>query len=550
MEAVFDYNVILNQAVQKIRDIRAPRSVSALYRGARMQLIEEETIFDFGCHEYDTYTNTVSAAEEVSISALHFIVCTLLNRYGREYEEIPLGDFSCATSKIRFAIKDLSNGELLFFKDPEDSPFWKVRGKEPLEVTDFLSKYAASGCKYIYLMYERAFVQIIGSNDDTKDPGRGYNAYSLRWFFEKYFSDDEYSRFHRSITNYVAYIKQYLGYSVIKTLTPTAEVSFKRVVKNTLATTAYERILEMKYEFEDNGTKYTRKLRKEAFLAIQAQYLKNGLYLMILGNAEYAESLITAEWLYDSLKKAQAIDLTSVAMGYFKSSEQFLSTVVTLLSPNHIEWAESPESSLGAIAHFFKDNLHLFRSEIPYPARKFIRESLFSYSNLRNGYMHKHNIRSWEQVDKIRDATLNLFFLMLGGLKLSAEERTALGMTSANIFSDYYRLCEYVDYHAGELFFLCYGEGKERTVVALSDRYQQVINHNYFQYSGAYFRTFAPPYQQGFISEENIPQEIYLGELAFKDSESIQLDVTKTKKIFAAGKFVGPSILDEKGEVY
>lgn len=28
MEAVFDYNVVLNQAVQKIRDIRAPRSMS------------------------------------------------------------------------------------------------------------------------------------------------------------------------------------------------------------------------------------------------------------------------------------------------------------------------------------------------------------------------------------------------------------------------------------------------------------------------------------------------------------------------------------------
>ncbi len=418
MDSEFDYNVVLNQAVQKIRDVRAPHSISAVHRDARMQIIEEETIFDFGGRDYDAYVNAVSAAEEISISGLHFIICTLLDRYGIQYEEIPLNDFSCTTSKIRFAIKDLSNGEVLFFKDPEDSPFWKIRGKEPSEVTIFLNKYAASGCKYIYLMYDRAFAQIIGSNDDASDPGQGYNAFSLKWFFEKYFSSDEYNRFHKSITNYVAYIKQYLGYSVVKTLTPTAEVNFKRVVKNTLVTTAYERILEITYEFEDNGAKYIRKLRKEDFLAIQSQYLRDGLYLVTLGNAEYAESLITAEWLYDSMKDAQAIDLTSVAMGYFKSAEQFLSTAVTLLDPNHKGWAESPESSLGAIAHFFKDNLHLFRSEIPYPARKFIRESLFSYSNLRNGYMHKHNIRSWEQVDKIREATLNLFFLMLGGLKL------------------------------------------------------------------------------------------------------------------------------------
>lgn len=39
MEAVFDYNVVLNQAVQKIRDIRAPRSISAFHRDARMQIM-------------------------------------------------------------------------------------------------------------------------------------------------------------------------------------------------------------------------------------------------------------------------------------------------------------------------------------------------------------------------------------------------------------------------------------------------------------------------------------------------------------------------------
>ena len=149
MEAVFDYNVVLNQAVQKIRDIRAPRSISAFHRDPRMQIMEEETIFDFGGHDYDAYVNAVSAAEEISISGLHFIICTLLDRYGRKYEEISLDGFSCATSKIHFAIKDLSNGEVLFFKDPEESPFWKARGKEPLEVTNFLKQYAASACKYI-----------------------------------------------------------------------------------------------------------------------------------------------------------------------------------------------------------------------------------------------------------------------------------------------------------------------------------------------------------------------------------------------------------------
>ena len=167
-----------------------------------------------------------------------------------------------------------------------------------------------------------------------------------------------------------------------------------------------------------------------------------------------------------------------------------------------------------------------------------------------NEVKEKHCSGNYEDAVNILSEELQKDSLWADAYYFRALCYSALGMTSANIFSDYYRLCEYVDYHAGELFFLCYGNGMERTVVALSDKYQQVIDHNYFQYSGAYFRTFAPPYQQGFISEKNIPQEIYLGELAYKDSESIQLDLNKTKKVFSAGKFVGPSIFDEKGENY
>lgn len=547
MNNVYDYNILLNQAFQKIKCVRDPHSMPAMQKDARMEIIKKETAISFWDNDYDSYITTISAAKEISISCLQFMICTLFKHYGRGYEEVPIEGLSHASSKVHFAFKDLSSNTILFFKDPEDSLLWKVRGKEPSNVEAILEKYASSGCKYIYLMYDHAYTQVIGHNSDLRDPGRGYNLYSLKWFFEEYFGADEYLRFHRCFTNYVSYVKEYLGISVIKSLTPTAEANFKRIVRHSLLTTAYERILSISYEYENNNGKQARKLKREDFIIIRRQYLDESLYLSVLGNSEYAESLVTAEWLYTSMKNAKAIDLTAVAMGYFKSAEQFLTSILSLIHSNTMEWDDESDLSLGSIAHFFKDNLHLFRSNISYSSRKFIKEALFAYRNLRNGYLHKHNIHGWEQVDRIREETLNLFFLMLGGLSISSERRKALGISAANVFSDYYRLCEYIDYHAGDIFILCYENGKERVVVATPDKNQIIVDHNYFRYSGAYFRTLFPPYQQVVVGEDHKLKEIHLAEISYKNTEEIQINLTKIEKIFSDGRFLGPSIIAEKG---
>ena len=548
MGKTFDYNFPLNQAVQKIKSIREPHSVSSAQKDSRAEIIRKETAIIFCDQDYDSYINIISGAKITSISCLQYIICALAELYGHQFKSISVDGLSHDTSRIHFAFKDISSNTVLFFKEPENSRFWKINGKELPDIEAFLNKHTASACQYVYLMYDRAYMQIIGHNNDLTDPGRGYNIYSLRWFFEKYFGEEEYSRFRRCFANYISYVKQYLGFSVLRSLAPYAEVNFKRVVKHTLLTTAYERILNIPCEHTVNSETFVRALKKEDFFTIRNQYLKDSLFLTVLGNKEYAESLITAEWLHCSMKEAHAIDLTAVVMGYFKSAEQLLSALMSLLQPNPLSL--DSDSSLGAIAHFFKDNLKLFKSEISYPSRKYIRETLFAYGNLRNGYLHKHNIHNWEDVDKIRDATFNLFFLMLGSLELSAENRRALGMPLANIFSDYYQLCEYINYHAGDIFFLCYGDGRERIVVALPDKYQEVVEQNYFKFSGAYYHTFALPHQEGTITENNQPEEIYLVELAFSETDTIQVDCVKKLKIFSNGKFIGPSIIDEKGDNY
>lgn len=60
-------------------------------------------------------------------------------------------------------------------------------------------------------------------------------------------------------------------------------------------------------------------LEKIDFEELQQRYFNKKLFLAMLSNRDFAESFITSEWLYDSMKKAQAIDLTVIGTGYFKA---------------------------------------------------------------------------------------------------------------------------------------------------------------------------------------------------------------------------------------
>lgn len=135
-----------------------------------------------------------------------------------------------------------------------------------------------------------------------------------------------------------------------------------------------------------------------------------------------------------------------------------------------------------------------------------------------------------------------MFFLLLGTYNLSDDNLTSLGLPQI-VQNDYYRLCEYVDYHSDLLFILDLGYGEEQYAIACADLYTKIIDNKYVQYSGVYFkeihgRTFR-------FTEGYLPKEIYLGKFEFERTELISAKPVKVKKIFENGRFVGPSIAEE-----
>lgn len=267
------------------------------------------------------------------------------------------------------------------------------------------------------------------------------------------------------------------------------------------------------------------------------------------------------------MKKSQAIDLTMIGMGYFKAIEQLLFDLICLhknenrfirkdlsrtdLPGKNILLSEfninnkAIDTTIGAIAKFYKEKLDMLRDDISCQTKKYICETIFFYKNLRNGYLHKDNIHSWDKIDEIRFETFFIIFLLLGTHTLNNNHMLQLGLPDIEEISDYSLLCEYVNYHNGELFFLSTKHDENIIAIACCDMHSKTIDNRYIKYSGAYFKIMDDKNRIYVLSKNKLPKEIYLGKLNITQSDTICMNPKKVKKIFENGKYIGPSIIEE-----
>jgi hypothetical protein len=361
------------------------------------------------------------------------------------------------------------------------------------------------------------------------------------------------TKFNAELRNYNQEVNDYLGYILIKSLTPNAMINFRKITERSIIKFPFEILREKKAKDYE--------LREDEFIKIKDQFIGEKTYLVMLGDHHFSESLITAEWLYDSMKKAQAIDLTVIGMGYFKAVEQLLFELICLhKNENRCIKGVCVDSdsicdnildtTIGAMANFYKDNLDILNDDLSWRTRKYIRETIFDYKNLRNGYFHKDNIHNWDKVEKIRIASFSMIFLLLGAQKLTDDDLTQLGMPNTDEFSDYSRLCEYVNFHSENLFFLNLGGKEDALVFGCCDMYSKVVDNKYIKYSGVYFREIGKDGRTVLFREKDLPKDIYLGKFVFDQTEMIDVKPVKVKKIFENGKYIGPSIIEEENFDY
>ncbi len=562
MDRIVNYRDIFEKYLQQIKSIRNPKSERPEIVDLEWNRVLQNVLFDFGGHEFTKYTDVVDAARKISIQCLHEIIYHLQAKR-HLFNSIAYSDIKDKYPNICFVLQDLKTKELLIFKEIEECNFWKLKGREPKPISDYMDNVSAKSCKYVYLVYDYAYLQVIGHNDDEYDPGRGYNIYSLKWFFETYYGVEEYESFLNELNIYIKAVNDYLGYILLKSLTPNAMLNFRKITEREIVKFPYDALMAKKSkEYE---------LSEDAFKLIRQQFIDASTYLVALGNNDFSESLITAEWLYDSMKKAQAIDLTIIGMGYFKAVEQLLYSLICLHVnegrqmkkdysrkdlPFMVELTEDAikgkavDTTIGAMANFYKDNLDMLRRDLNWHTRKYVREIIFDYGDLRNGYFHKDNIHDWDKIDAIREATFSIIFLLLGSQSLSEQNMADLGIPTVNEYSDYAKLCEFVNFHSGDLFFIDIGHETEELAFGCRDMHSKVVDDRYVQYSGMYLKEPGKDGRTFLFTEEHLPKAIYLGKFVFAQTEMVDATPVKVRKIFENGKFIGPSIIEEQNLDY
>lgn len=525
------YKSIFYQAFQKVREVRDPRAKRADAEDIKWGLVEDNAIFDFGLIEMNGYVSIINSVKEISIDCLKFIICELLKQIDF-FLQIDTRSLINETSKVYFSFVDTNSKVLYIFKDIERGKVWR-RDKYSDEIIKLLKYNKCDTCKYVYLMFENAYLQEFGYNKDSEEIGKGTNSISLKDFFVMYLGESEWLSFYSYLENYILNVKDYLGFITVKSLNSSSLISFRRITEHEIKKYEYFKII--------NKEVNKQRIEYDDFSVIEKQFQE--CFHILLGENDFAESIITAEWLFKSMNKAKAIDLTTIGMGYLKSVEQLIYDLICICDTS-IDMPES-EASIGAMATFYKKHMDVFRDELNFKTKKYIKERIFAFKDLRNGYFHKHNINDWNIIKSIRSECFEMAFLLLGSYKLSVQDKRKLGLRNYELENDYYKLCEYVNYHAGDVFWVRKGDFED-IYLGACDPNLKILNDRYIIFSGMYVCSLGNVQKIKRFTKEELPDEVTLGKIEMSGKNEVIATPIKVRKIFENGRFVGPSIVDEE----
>ena len=539
MEQSFDYAPFFNEALNEIRRYRNPGDRTFLDANLHIERLPKNRFLEFGGEAFSDQQFVLSEAKFITASAVLKIINALFEFYNYEIVENEMPSQIQKQGFFSYIIC-MDRLEVLFFKDFGCAVTQTVKTLKDKYTNKSLNMLPPNTkTRIISMVYEEAYLEDVGHNEDVSDPTRGTNLYSLRWMFESYFSENEYCRFKCAVTEYKENVEEALGYLTIKTLTQKAHFNYKRIVENQLQ--RFEYLLPLK-EYAQRKIKPESQTKCLEEIETLRNHLKNDDWVSILySHTAFAESFITAEWLFSIFEKAYAIDYSTVAICYFKSVEQLLYNLLLF----HVDEGRSiqltknskcfeltsqridDKFTIGAMAYFVKYNIDIFCSDWSAEMKTIAREKIFDYAKLRNGFAHKHNIHDWHKIQQIREETIIAIFMILGVFNYTEEQKNKLGWVKRPDKTDYQRLCEFTNHYSSNVFLFEYSNGKAAWYFSCPDEQTVVSESGAILYSGAYFREF-PKLTKEMVeknivvttetkrfAEECLPNRIQIGQLKY-----------------------------------
>lgn len=250
----------------------------------------------------------------------------------------------------------------------------------------------------------------------------------IREFWDQYFGHNEYELLVTHINAFNEETRDIIGFSTIVTPTDIALSRFRAKTGDMLRTHPYTvNIPGNIYQHQvDIWTK---------------NYIDRGLWRAMIGTSNFAVSFITSEWNYNMYLLTENLDLAGIVAGYLKSVEQLIWTIIGFQTKQtfqikakyggKVEFFAADEelidSTLGSLEQVLKENPWMF--DVNNFAKRHIVDAIDDWRQKhRNGYFHKHNLQSIDKIKEIREQTLQLYFLILGGCTISDADFTKLGI--------------------------------------------------------------------------------------------------------------------------
>lgn len=361
----------------------------------------------------------------------------------------------------------------------------------------------------------RADEWIARDNRQYQQEQQKLKAVSIETFFNKYFGKEEYCAFASCIEKYLQEAREVMGYKSIKYLSSMNLATQKLFEEKVLSDWDY---LNYSFQIIDKTNNQIQRylyLENFSFPVSQLQkmkinYVTKGLSKSMIGKNEYAESFITSEWLYHSLKGKRNFDYTSIISGYLKSIEQLLCQIVMINVDNNCRismsgandvitaaisnnvvaykktaggWSVVPvnarrpkfkyidftsgqiqymDSSIGTFEYFLRNNPQILVDSV-YAETIADMVSCFR-TECRNKFFHTHNLNDWEVVEKTRSNAIFLYYLLLGSCIIPDDKLNELGIASED---DFDILCKKVREfeHYNLKFIFEYSNGRKLNLV-------------------------------------------------------------------------------------
>ena len=281
-------------------------------------------------------------------------------------------------------------------------------------------------------------------------------------FFEYYFPGNFYASYLKHVRKAVAEADKYVGYQTVSNLSSQnlplfIDKMLEKIKKIEFSNPKYQyQVMNMDTLKQWQKEKYGNSenvITKEDFEHMNRRFFDNERFLAMGGKSDFAHSFITSEYLYETMRDNNLLDFTAIVCGYLKSVEQLLYKLALYTLDHHVDelWIKSNGKKYESdISQNFTDKVNgRNRKHVKFEkgleeyfdttfaslvnllddygkgwginegAKNAITARLSIYCDeCRNEHLHKDNINNIDDVKKIRDNTLLLFYYLLGGYNL------------------------------------------------------------------------------------------------------------------------------------